>query len=136
MFCTGFLSGPHDRTDEAPLFGEVRMTDSISLSKLLQEECTSVQSSSLVCQLDSRTGVPLQSRLTASRFLMPFPIGCTDSITNVAAQEALPSIRAVSGAFGIFQLNEHHEAVTTKAGHLAPPFQEGGQWLVPWHTHT
>ena len=89
-----------------------------------------------VCELDGRTGVPLQSRLIASRFLMPFPIGCNDSISNVAAQEALPSIRAVTGAFGIFRLNEHHEAVTTKAGHLAPPFKERGQWLVPWHINT
>lgn len=91
-----------------------------STSNFFQEEWTFGTIVLFVCELDGTIDMPLQSRLIASGFPMLFPIDCNDSINNVAAQEALPSIKAASRAFGIFQLSGHHEAVTTKAVHLAP----------------
>ena len=52
--------------------------------------------------LDGTIDVPLQSWLIASRVLTPFPIRRNDSIRDIAAQKALPSMRAVTGAFDIF----------------------------------
>ena len=104
----GFLSAVTYCTDEDPLPGEVRMIDSISPSNLLQEEWTSDTIVLFVCELDGTIDMPLQSRLIASGFPMPFPIGCNDGVRNVAAQEAVPSIKAASRAFGIFQLSRHH----------------------------
>lgn len=52
--------------------------------------------------LDGTIDVPLQSRLIASRVLTPFPIRRNDSIRDIAAQKALPCMRAVTGAFDIF----------------------------------
>ena len=109
MLSTASFPGSHYCTEEEdPLLGEVRMTDSISPSNLLQEEWTSGTIVLFVCELDGTIDVPLQPRLIASRLPMPFPIGCNDGISNVAAQEALPSIKAASRAFGIFQLSGHY----------------------------
>ncbi len=85
----------------------------------------------LLLGIDGAMSGPLQSRLIASRVLMPVTIGGNDSIHDVAALEALPSIRTERGAEGIFQHYEHHETSASNAGHLAPLFHTGWCLLGP-----
>ena len=62
----------------------------------------------------------LQARLIASRLRLPLPMADDDRISNIPAEEALPSFRARSGSSEIFHFNGHQKAVTPKAGHRAP----------------
>jgi hypothetical protein len=60
----------------------------------------------------------LQSRFITPRFLPTLSIGRNDGISDLAAQEALPSVKAAGRTFRIFQLGRHHQAMATKALHL------------------
>lgn len=106
-----------------------------SASNLFQEEWTFGTIVLFVCELDGTIDMPLQSRLIASGFPMPFPIGCNDaSVMSPHRRHCHPLKQRVEPSVSSNLVDTIRPS--QRRQFIWHPFHESEQWLVPWHTNT